>query len=119
MKIVCIDAGHGGKDPGATGGGVRESAVALNVARKIGAYLEARGCTVMLTRETDVFVGYLAYEEGFVEVAVVSFVVDGDVQIHDVAALQLARIGNAMTNHFIDGTRCDENRVSKGTCTRS
>ena len=69
--------------------------------------------------ETDVFVGYLAYEEGFVEVAVVSFVVDGDVQIHDVAALQLARIGNAMTNHFIDGTRCDENRVSKGTCTRS
>ena len=41
--------------------------------------------------ETDVFVGYFAYEEGFVEVAVVTFVVDGDVQIHDVAALQLAR----------------------------
>lgn len=56
MKIVCIDAGHGGKDPGATGGGVRESAVALNVAKKIGAYLEASGCTVMLTRETDVFI---------------------------------------------------------------
>ena len=69
--------------------------------------------------KTDAFLGYLAYEEGFVEIAVVSFVVDGDVQIHDVAALQLARIGNAMTNHFIDGTRCDENRVSKGTCTRS
>ena len=69
--------------------------------------------------KTDVFLGYLAYEEGFVEIAVVSFVVDGDVQIHDVAALQLARIGNAMTNHFIDRTRCDENRVSKGTCTRS
>lgn len=56
MKTVCIDPGHGGKDPGATGGGVRESAVALNVAKKIASYLEAKGCTVMLTRETDVFV---------------------------------------------------------------
>ena len=56
MKTICIDPGHGGKDPGATGGGVQEKAVVLNVARKIGAFLEARGCTVMLTRETDVFV---------------------------------------------------------------
>lgn len=56
MKIVCIDPGHGGKDPGATGGGVCEKDIALNVAKKIDAYLEAKGCTVMLTRETDVFV---------------------------------------------------------------
>ena len=56
MKTVCIDPGHGGKDPGATGGGVREKDIVLNVAKKIGAFLEARGCTVMLTRETDVFV---------------------------------------------------------------
>lgn len=56
MRIICLDPGHGGKDPGATGGGVRESAVVLNVAKKIRSYLEAKGCTVMLTRETDVFV---------------------------------------------------------------
>lgn len=56
MKIICIDPGHGGKDPGATGGGVQEKAVVLNVAKKIGAFLEARGCTVMLTRDTDIFV---------------------------------------------------------------
>lgn len=56
MKIVCIDPGHGGKDPGATGGGVQEKAIVLNVAKKIGAFLEARGCTVMLTRDTDIFV---------------------------------------------------------------
>ena len=56
MKIICIDPGHGGKDPGACAGGVREKDIALNVAKKIGAFLEARGCTVMLTRETDVFV---------------------------------------------------------------
>lgn len=56
MKIICIDPGHGGKDPGATGGGVQEKTVVLNVAKKIGAFLEARGCTVMLTRDTDIFV---------------------------------------------------------------
>ena len=56
MPKIVIDPGHGGKDPGATGGGVQEKAVVLNVAKKIGAFLEAKGCTVMLTRETDVFV---------------------------------------------------------------
>ena len=56
MKRVCIDPGHGGHDPGAVGGGVKEKDIALSVAKQIGAYLEARGCTVMLTRETDVFI---------------------------------------------------------------
>ena len=56
MKTIVIDPGHGGKDPGATGGGVREKDIALNVAKKIGAFLEAKGCTVMFTRETDIFV---------------------------------------------------------------
>lgn len=56
MQKVVIDPGHGGKDPGATGGGVQEKAVVLNVSKKIAAFLEAKGCTVMLTREADVFV---------------------------------------------------------------
>ena len=56
MKTICIDPGHGGKDPGATGGGVQEKAVVLNVARKIASYLEVKGCTVMFTRENDTFI---------------------------------------------------------------
>lgn len=56
MPKIVIDPGHGGKDPGATGGGVQEKAVVLNVSKKIAAFLEAKGCTVMLTRETDVFI---------------------------------------------------------------
>ena len=56
MSTIVIDPGHGGKDPGASADGVQEKAVVLNVAGKIGAYLEARGCTVMLTREQDKFV---------------------------------------------------------------
>ena len=32
MKI-CIDPGHGGKDPGAVSDGIREKDIALNIAR--------------------------------------------------------------------------------------
>ena len=33
MKTICIDAGHGGKDPGACACGVREKDIALDVAK--------------------------------------------------------------------------------------
>ena len=55
MKIVCIDAGHGGKDPGAVSGGVQEKDIALAVALKIGALLT--GYEVVYTRDEDVYVG--------------------------------------------------------------
>lgn len=55
MKIVCIDAGHGGKDPGAEGGGVQEKDIALTVALKVGALL--KDCEVIYTRTEDVYVG--------------------------------------------------------------
>lgn len=56
MKTVCLDPGHGGKDPGATGGGVREKDIALDVSKKIRAYLQAAMCSVILTRENDTFI---------------------------------------------------------------
>lgn len=55
MKIVCIDAGHGGKDPGAESGGVQEKDIALTVALKVGARL--KDCEVIYTRTEDVYVG--------------------------------------------------------------
>ena len=55
MKIVCIDAGHGGKDPGAESGGVQEKDIALTVALKVGALL--KDCEVIYTRTEDVYVG--------------------------------------------------------------
>ncbi len=55
MKIVCIDAGHGGKDPGAVSGGVQEKDIALTVALKVGALL--KDCEVIYTRTEDVYVG--------------------------------------------------------------
>ena len=55
MKIVCIDAGHGGKDPGAVSGGVQEKDIALAVALKVGVLLT--GYEIVYTRDEDVYVG--------------------------------------------------------------
>jgi len=56
--IVAIDAGHGGKDPGAIGpGGTREKDVVLDVARKLSYLLEKQpGIKPILIRDDDVFV---------------------------------------------------------------
>jgi N-acetylmuramoyl-L-alanine amidase len=57
-RRICIDAGHGGKDPGAVNNkvGARESLINLSVCRRLGELLRAAGCTVHLTRSTDVFI---------------------------------------------------------------
>ncbi|MFC3768345.1 N-acetylmuramoyl-L-alanine amidase [Paenibacillus sp. GCM10012303] len=52
MKIV-IDAGHGGKDPGAIGNGLREKDIVLTLGLRIGQLLAARGVKVIYTRQTD------------------------------------------------------------------
>lgn len=53
---VFIDAGHGGKDPGAVANGVRESDINLSVALKVEQKLKAKNIDVMMSRNTDVFV---------------------------------------------------------------
>lgn len=52
---IIVDAGHGGKDPGAVVKGVREADVNLAVAKLLRTELEKRGYRVLLTREDDVF----------------------------------------------------------------
>ncbi|MEE4339294.1 N-acetylmuramoyl-L-alanine amidase family protein [Erythrobacter sp.] len=52
--LVVIDAGHGGRDPGSVGGGVREKDVVLAIARSLRAeLLEAGGIRVAMTRDDD------------------------------------------------------------------
>lgn len=53
--LVCLDAGHGGKDPGAISGDRTEAADTLAMTLKIAKCLEAQGCSVLLTREDDTF----------------------------------------------------------------
>ena len=53
---VVIDAGHGGHDRGAQSGYVYEKHLALDVARRLEAYLKKRGISSTLTRRSDTFV---------------------------------------------------------------
>lgn len=53
-KTVIIDAGHGGEDSGAIGGGnVYEKDLNLEIAFKLGEYFKSAGYTVVYTREDD------------------------------------------------------------------
>jgi N-acetylmuramoyl-L-alanine amidase len=54
---IVIDAGHGGKDPGATSVlGDYEKSINLKVARKVAALLAERGFKVRMTRTSDRYV---------------------------------------------------------------
>jgi N-acetylmuramoyl-L-alanine amidase len=58
LRLIVLDAGHGGHDPGARGPtGLAEKDVALDVTRRVARMVEeGLGIKVALTRSTDVFV---------------------------------------------------------------
>jgi N-acetylmuramoyl-L-alanine amidase len=57
QRTIVIDAGHGGRDPGAIGvTGVREKDVVLESALKLRRALEHRGHRVAMTRDADAYV---------------------------------------------------------------
>ncbi len=59
MKTVILDPGHGGKDDGtSTKSGIKEKNVALDIAKRLGAYITTNHpkVKVVYTRSTDVFV---------------------------------------------------------------
>lgn len=58
FKTVVIDAGHGGKDPGAHGPHANEKTIALAIAKKVKLLLNDRmpEVNVIMTRSTDKFI---------------------------------------------------------------
>lgn len=52
-KVIVIDPGHGGADPGAQNSGLKEKDINLDISLRLGKVLESKGCKVILTRETD------------------------------------------------------------------
>lgn len=56
VRTIMIDAGHGGKDPGAMGNNIKESAITLQLAKLLGERLKKQGFSVMYTREKDTYV---------------------------------------------------------------
>lgn len=52
-KVIIIDAGHGGQDPGAQYGGIKEKDLNLDIAFRLQEILTAKGCKAIMTREED------------------------------------------------------------------
>ena len=85
VYVVAIDAGHGGRDPGATAGDVLEKDINLLLAEKLQRLVDAEAdLTAYMTRTLDLFVPLedrirLAEEAGatiYISVHVNSFVTD-------------------------------------------
>jgi len=56
-KLVVVDAGHGGHDPGAVGlNGTKEKDINLEIALRLAALLSEAGYDVILTRADDTFI---------------------------------------------------------------
>jgi len=57
-QTVTIDAGHGGKDPGAISpaNGIYEKDVVLDIAQRMKQHLQQKGVRVIMTRDRDEFV---------------------------------------------------------------
>ncbi len=61
IKTIVIDAGHGGKDPGAVSNGIHEKELVLDIAKKVYNLLKKdKSLNVYMTRSTD---KYLELEE--------------------------------------------------------
>lgn len=57
-KIIVLDPGHGGKDPGAIGRSYKtyEKNITLSMGKELKKQLESRGFQVYMTRSTDIFI---------------------------------------------------------------
>lgn len=55
-KVIVIDAGHGGHDPGAVANGLQEKEVVLDISLRVEAKLRAAGANVVMTRRNDTFI---------------------------------------------------------------
>ena len=57
VRSIIIDAGHGGKDPGAIGrGGLQEKGVALDICKRLKRLLVKNGFKIQMTRDSDRFI---------------------------------------------------------------
>ncbi|MFD1204749.1 N-acetylmuramoyl-L-alanine amidase [Sporosarcina contaminans] len=59
-RIIVLDAGHGGKDPGTSKSGVTEKAIVLDISKRLEQKLKNAGAKVLMTRSND---SYLTLEQ--------------------------------------------------------
>jgi N-acetylmuramoyl-L-alanine amidase len=53
--LIYLDAGHGGKDSGAIGNGIKEKDIVLDIVKRIETGLKAYDVDVLLSRTADIF----------------------------------------------------------------
>lgn len=58
-KVIFLDPGHGGKDPGALYYGVAEKDLNMQIYHKLRPLLEAKGYSVLTSREDDRYVDFM------------------------------------------------------------
>lgn len=118
LRTIVIDAGHGGKDPGAIGPrGLKEKHVTLSIAKKLKRKLERRtGAKVILTRSNDRF---LELDER----TVLANAVDADLFISVHANASRNRRAKGLETYFLSPARSKdeletaarENMIAKRT----
>ena len=57
-KLIAVDPGHGGIEPGAVVNGIKEKDLNLDIALKLRSLLEANGAKVFIIRDEDIFVSH-------------------------------------------------------------
>lgn len=57
--VIVVDAGHGGRDPGATSNGYNEKDINIDVAKRVQSQLQDAGYTVVMTRTSDTAVNIM------------------------------------------------------------
>ncbi len=55
-RKIVIDAGHGGSDAGAIGGGIKEKDITLDISKRVEKLLKQQGYQVKMTRTDDTYV---------------------------------------------------------------
>lgn len=113
--IVCLDAGHGGEDPGAVALGREEADDTLHMTLLVAEYLRKEGCTVVLTRSDDTYLtlserAAIANQKG--AHAMVS--IHRNMQETDAAANGAeAWVHSAMPSNAVMMSQCILNRIGK------
>ncbi|MFZ5990000.1 MAG: AMIN domain-containing protein [Bacillota bacterium] len=63
-RLVVIDPGHGGEEPGAVYGGISEKDLNLDIAKRLNALLKSKNVKTYMMREDDSYVGL--YERAYI-----------------------------------------------------
>jgi N-acetylmuramoyl-L-alanine amidase len=101
-RLVVLDPGHGGPDPGAVGiGGIQEKDIVLDVSLQVARILQTQGIQVILTRQNDIDLGLEPRTRFANEAGATAFV-----SIHaNAISLSRPEINGVETFHYLDSSQ--------------